>query len=272
MPQEQRLSVGRDSLDPFGTESKPPIDRNYRYSSTNGYDRSTGPQTLSYLPSSAIGQTRDVSSIGNSGAVNYRQVLSSNKYSSSQKYEPVRATHFREEQALDLRPLDSSTYVAYASNTKFDNTGSTFVSSTGRGASADYNRYIPTSNINRIQSIDKSIGPAVVETSTFARSGFLENSQCDYKQTRQGISYYKDMLERIKKEDVEVRQKKEQLDREYELKREKAKLYKVEDQKVDYLAMLKSTISQSRSKSSQYQPLRQDYSSTYSALPARLAF
>ena len=80
------------------------------------------------------------------------------------------------------------------------------------------------------------------------------------------------MLERIKKEDVEVRQKKEQLDREYELKREKAKLYKVEDQKVDYLAMLKSTISQSRSKSSQYQPLRQDYSSTYSALPTRLAF
>ena len=229
MPQEQRLSVGRDSVDPFATESRPSFERSYRHTSNASYDRSPAPQTLSYLNGAGLAQTTGLASVGKAATSNYRQTLSSNKYQSSSKYEPVRATHFREEPVHEVRPLDNSTYMAFHSSNKYDNTGSTYVSSAGRGASADFSRYIPVSTAGRIHTTDSSIGPAVIETSTFARSGFLENSQKDYKQGRQGLSYYKDMLDRIKKEDAEARQKKELLDREYELKREKAKLYKPED-------------------------------------------
>jgi len=60
------------------------------------------------------------------------------------------------------------------------------------------------------------------------------------------LSFYRDMLDKLKTTGAEAEQRKAQLDRELQKKRDSQKLYKPSEEKVDYAAVLRKSIEQRR--------------------------
>lgn len=271
---ETRYSVGRDTIDPFATTEV--AEYGHRLSTGGaGYARPSLGTAGDYSAGSGYVARRDnVASRQTIGGGYTTSVGLSSSYNPV-RTEPIRAVHYYKESFVGSPSgVDSSTYIntgAVGSTghiPKHEYTGSTYASagSASRGGyttseirrnvSEDRLKYVPDAPIN-----PSSNHVSTFSTSTYFKNGPTSSTLFDELGNKKSLGYYREMLERIKKEDVEAKVKKEQQDKEFEMKREKAKLYRAEDGKVDYLAMLKSSInttrSQSRSKASQFHP---DYS------------
>ena len=124
-----------------------------------------------------------------------------------------------------------SPYKEYDSNLKQDVQNSGYATATGR------------------YSVQSAINSS--EFSPYDKSAYVSQDQRDLSSTKKLSSNLQDLLEKVKRDDEKYRQKKELLDKDLHEKRKQQMIYDPKEDKVDYLAMLRSTIGQRRSRSSQ---------------------
>ena len=132
---------------------------------------------------------------------------------------------------------------------QLDSYDKNYDSFTGRGTGYNGGEY--GSRVNSIYTSSYDIGRP-------SNNGFSDAT------SKHGLSFFKEMLDKLKREDLEEEKRKKQLEEELERKRESQKVYN-EKEKVDYLSLLKTGIADRRAKSSSFNISR---SSTMNDLPS----
>ena len=251
-------AIGRGSAGPLAVSRVVTSTNNFELEdkgAIGSYDR-PGSQALNYLSSIATG-------------VVVPKARVSETITNFSRHEPVKATReFISGSALESTYIPHNTKFEYGYSASSKAVGGPTFYSASKDIAADLGRY----NSDDRRSYGSYGG---VDYSSAQEYGSLGNASRNFgigtsdfeKKSGSKLGFYKEMIEKIKREDSES--KKAQLDKELEQKREKQRLYD-EKQKVDYLALLKNNIGERRSRSSQFIQPTAEYSSSYSTASATM--